>query len=129
MLRMLTISAIALAGSSSVAVADDLALGKKVFRKCIACHAVGVKARNKVGPVLNGLEGRPAGTVKGFNYSKANKNSGLVWDEATFLEYIKNPKKKIPRTKMVFVGIKKEKEARALWNYLIQYGPDGKKKS
>ncbi len=129
MLRILMISAIALAGSGVVAAANELAAGKKVFRKCIACHAVGVKARNKVGPVLNGLEGRAAGTIPGFNYSKANKNSGLTWDEPTFLEYIKNPRKKIPRTKMVFAGIKKEKDARALWKYIIQFGPDGKKKS
>ena len=129
MLRMLMISAIALAGSGGVAIADDLAAGKTIFRKCIACHAVGTKARNKVGPLLNGLEGRTAGTIPGYNYSKANKTSGITWDEPTFLEYIKNPRKKIPGTKMVFAGIKKEKDARALWQSIIQFGPDGKKKS
>jgi cytochrome c len=63
-----------------------------------------------------------------FNYSEANKNSGIVWDEAQFLDYIKNPKAKIPNTKMVFVGIKNEAEAKSLWAFLKQYGADGKKK-
>ena len=61
-------------------------------------------------------------------YSDANKNSGIVWDEATFKEYIKDPKAKIPGTKMVFPGIKNEKEADDLWSYIEQFGPDGKKR-
>jgi len=64
----------------------------------------------------------------GYNYSDANKNSGIVWNEATFKEYIKDPKAKIPGTKMVFPGIKDEKEAEDLWSFLEQFGPDGKKK-
>jgi len=66
--------------------------------------------------------------VPGYNYSDANKNSGIVWDEETFKEYIKDPRKKIPGTKMVFPGIKNEKEAEDLWSFLAQFGPDGKKK-
>jgi cytochrome c len=81
-----------------------------------------------VGPELNGLFGRKAGSVAGFNYSEANKSSGITWDEATFREYIKNPKGKIPNTKMVFVGIKDDQDIDDLIGYLKQFGPDGKKK-
>lgn len=113
---------------NGAASAQDLANGEKVFRKCKSCHAVGEKAKNKIGPVLNGLEGRKSGTVEGYRYTDANKSSGIVWNEAEFLEYIKNPRAKIPGTKMTFIGIKKEDDAKDLWAYLIQYGPDGKKK-
>jgi cytochrome c len=113
---------------NGAASAQDLANGEKVFRKCKTCHAVGENAKNKIGPELNGLEGRKSGTVEGYRYTDANKNSGIVWDEAKFLEYIKNPRAKIPGTKMTFIGIKKEDDAKDLWAYLTQFGPDGKKK-
>jgi cytochrome c len=112
------------AGSAS---AQDAAAGEKVFLKCRACHQVGETAKNAVGPVLNGLIGRKSGSVEGYNYSDANKNSGLTWDEATFKEYIKNPKAKIPGTKMIFAGITNDKEIEDLVAYLKQFGPDGKK--
>ena len=102
--------------------------GKAVFNKCRACHQVGPGARNLVGPSLNGLIGRKAGSIEGFNYSEANKNSGIVWDEATFREYIKNPKAKIPNTKMVFPGITDEKDINDLLAFLEQYSADGKTK-
>jgi cytochrome c len=79
-----------------------------------------------VGPILNGLFGRKAGTVAGYSYSEANKTSGIVWDEATFREYIKNPKAKIPNTKMVFVGIPDDQDIDDLIAYLKQFGPYGK---
>jgi len=113
---------------TSTAFAQDLAAGARSYKKCATCHAIGENAKNKVGPVLNGLEGRKAGTVAGYKYSDANQKSGLTWNEATFLEYIKDPKAKIPKTKMVFAGIKRESEAKALWAYIKQYGADGKKK-
>src|SRR6478736_9313204 len=75
--------------------AQDAAAGEKVFAPCKACHQIGENAKNAVGPILNGLIGRKAGTVEGYNYSPANKNSGLTWDEATFSEYIKDPKAKV----------------------------------
>ena len=78
--------------------------------------------------MLNGLDGRKAGTVEGYTYSDANKNSGMTWIEATFKDYIKDPRAKIPGTKMIFPGIKNETEANDLWAYLKQFGPDGKKK-
>lgn len=129
MLKVLVISALSLAASSAVAVAGDVAAGQTSFKKCAPCHDIGETAKNKVGPLLNGLENRKSGTIEGYNYTAANKDSGIVWTEATFKEYIKDPKAKIPGTKMVFPGIKNEKEADDLWSFLQQYGPDGKKKS
>ena len=117
----------ALVLSAQGASAQDAAAGEKVFLKCRACHQVGETAKNGVGPVMNGLFGRKAGSVEGYNYSAANKDSGLTWDEATFREYIKNPKAKIPGTKMVFAGLTNEKEVDDIVAYLKQFGPDGKK--
>ena len=120
--------AIALAASAGPAGAQDLAAGETSFKKCAPCHDVGEKAKNKVGPLLNGLTGRKSGTITGYNYSDANKGASIVWDEAQFLDYIKDPKAKIPGTKMVFVGIKNEAEAKNLWAFLRQFDADGKKK-
>ena len=125
-LTLSTLIVIAAASASSAAPAQDVAAGKTSFNKCLACHAVGEGAKNKVGPVLNGLDGRKSGTVEGYSYSEANKNSGITWDEATFKDYIKDPKAKIPGTKMVFAGIKNEQETSDLWAFLAQYDKDGK---
>ena len=127
-LTLSTLIVIGAAAASSTAPAQDVAAGKTSFNKCLACHAVGEGAKNKVGPVLNGLNGRKSGTVDGYSYSEANKNSGITWDEATFKDYIKDPKAKIPGTKMVFAGIKNEKESSDLWAFLAQYDKDGKTK-
>jgi cytochrome c len=113
--------------SSASAWAQDQAAGERVFAQCRACHQVGPTAKNAVGPVLNGLFGRPAGTVEGYNYSAANKNSGITWDEAVFREYIKDPKAKIPGTKMVYAGLKDEKRIDDLVAYLKQFDATGKK--
>jgi cytochrome c len=98
--------------------AQDAAAGEKVFVVCKACHQVGDNAKNVVGPVLNGLIGRKAGSVDGYSYSAANKNSGITWDEATFSEYIKDPKAKVPGTKMAFAGIKDEQKIKDLIAFL-----------
>jgi len=127
-LTLTTLIVIASAAASSAAPAQDVAAGKTSFNKCLACHAVGEGAKNKVGPVLNGLNGRKSGTVEGYSYTEANKNSGITWDEASFKDYIKDPKAKIPGTKMVFAGIKNEQEASDLWAFLAQYDKDGKTK-
>src|SRR5437773_11036494 len=102
--------AIAASAIATAAPAQDIAAGKTSFNKCMACHAAGDGAKNKVGPVLNGLDGRKSGTVEGFSYSDANKNSGVTWNKDQFLDYIKDHKAKIPGTKMIFAGIKSEKE-------------------
>lgn len=112
--------------SSAAVQAQDLAAGEQSFKKCLPCHAVGDGAANKVGPQLNGLEGRKAGAVSDYSYSYANKNSGLVWSEAVFKDYIVSPMAKMPGTKMAFPGIKNETEIANLWAYLKQFGPDGK---
>jgi len=109
------------------AAAQDAAAGERSFNKCRACHQVGESARNMVGPELNGLIGRHSGAVEGYSYSAANKNSGLTWDETTFTDYIKDPRAKIPGTKMIFAGIKNEKEIADLTAFLKQFGKDGKK--
>jgi cytochrome c len=114
--------------AASSAPAQDSAAGKTSFNKCIACHAVGDGAKNKVGPQLNGLDGRKSGTAADYNYSDANKNSGITWNKDQFLDYIKDPKAKIPNTKMAFAGIKNEKEAADLWAFIAQYDKDGKTK-
>jgi cytochrome c len=121
------IAAIAAGPAAAPATAQDAESGKAVFGKCRACHQVGENAKNLVGPKLNGLFGRKAGSVEGFNYSEANKSSGILWDEATFREYIKNPKAKIPNTKMVFVGLSDDQDISDLIAYLKQFGPEGKK--
>jgi cytochrome c len=122
------IAAVALVLSSGLASAQDVAAGEQSFKKCLPCHAVGADATNKIGPVLNGLEGRKSGTIEGYSYTDANKNSGITWSEDTFKDYIKDPRAKIQGTKMVFAGIKNEKEASDLWAYLAQFKPDGNKK-
>ena len=117
MLR-LVVAAGALLALPTLALAQDAEAGKKVFQKCAPCHSVGPGAANKVGPNLSGLVGRKAGTEEGFSYSDAMKNSGITWDEATFSEYIKDPKAKIPGTKMAFAGIKDEQKIKDLIAYL-----------
>jgi len=121
-------AAVVLAALTQAARADDVAAGEQSFKKCFPCHSIGEGAKNKVGPELNGLDGRHSGTAADYNFSDANKNSGINWNEATFKEYIKDPRAKIPNTKMIFPGIKNEKEADDLWAYLKQFGADGKKK-
>jgi len=128
MKAILAIALLALAATAPAAHAQDAAAGEQVFKKCLPCHAVGPGAKNKVGPELNGLDGRHSGGAAGYSYSAANKNSGIVWKEETFEAYIKDPRGKIPGTKMIFPGIKKEKDIDNLWAYLKQFGPDGSKK-
>jgi len=123
-----TLVVIASSAAATAALAQDAAAGKTSFNKCMACHAIGEGAKNKVGPELNGIDGRKSGTVEGYNYSDANKNSGITWNEAQFKEYIKDPKAKVPGTKMSFAGIKSENEINNLWAFISQYDKDGKTK-
>jgi cytochrome c len=127
-MRVLVIAAAALSVSSAAASAQDVAAGETSFKKCQACHDIGPDAKNKVGPVLNGLDGRKSGTAADYSYSDANKNAGIVWSEATFKEYIEDPRAKVPGTKMFFPGIKNEKEIGDLWSYLKQFKADGSTK-
>jgi cytochrome c len=124
-MKKLMVAAALIVMSMGAAVAQDVQKGENSFKKCLVCHAIGPGAKNKIGPELNGLDGRKAGTVPDYNYSDANKNSGIVWDDATFKEYIKDPRAKIPGTKMTFPGIKNEQEINDLWAYLKQFDADG----
>jgi cytochrome c len=107
------------------AMAQDVAKGEISFHKCLPCHSIGDGAENKIGPVLNGLDGRHSGSVDGFEYSDANKNSGIVWNEAKFKEYIQDPRGVVPGTKMIFAGIKNPQEINDLWAYVGQFKADG----
>ena len=121
------IAALYLGVSGCAALAQDVAAGETSFRKCARATA-SAKTLPTIGPILNGLDGRKAGVVDGFNYSDANKSSGITWNEATFKEYIKDPRAKVPGTKMVFAGIKNDKELDDLWGYLKQFAANGQKK-
>jgi cytochrome c len=106
-----------LVAAAAPAAASDAAAGQKVFAKCKACHEVG-STTNKIGPTLKGMFGRKAGTVEGFAYSKAMKESGIVWDEATLKTYLADPKGSMPGNKMAFVGLKKPEDIDNVIAYL-----------
>jgi len=125
MLRAM-IAAVALCASVAPAMAADAAAGEKAYAVCKACHRVGEGAKNTVGPTLNGVVGRPAASVEGFAYSEPMKKSGITWDEAALTEYLKNPKAKVPGTKMAFAGVKDDTKVADIIAYLKQFGPDGK---
>ena len=99
MVRGSMIGAVILASSAGHVLAQDLMAGETSFRKCQPCHDVGEAAKNKLGPELNGLDGRKAGTVQGYDYSEGNKNSGIVWSEASFKEYLENQARQDTRDK------------------------------
>ncbi|MGX4805457.1 c-type cytochrome [Bradyrhizobium guangdongense] len=117
-MRRSALVALFLATGLGQAAAQDAAAGEKVFVVCKACHQVGDTAKNAVGPVLNGLFGRKAGSVEGYNYSDANKKSGITWTEEEFTKYIQDPKGVVPGTKMAFASIKDEKKIKDLIAYL-----------
>ena len=129
MLNKSILTAVLIGAAVSIpAMAQDAQKGKTVFNVCLACHTIGPGAQNKIGPELNGLDGRKAGTVSNFDYSDANKSSGIVWNEETFEDYIKNPAAKLPGTKMIFPGIKNEQQEKDLWAYISQFDSDGNSK-
>ncbi len=113
---------IALAAPAS---AQDAEAGKSVFNQCRACHQVGETARNGVGPNLNGLFGREAGSVEGYRYSNAFQELDKVWDEENFAVYIQNPREVTPGTKMVYAGLRDEQRIKDLTAYLAQFNADG----
>ncbi len=114
--------AFALAAVSPAAADSDK--GEQVFKKCRACHQVGDGAKNAVGPQLNGIVGRHAGSVEGFNYSPANKEAGaagLVWTKEKLDEYLKDPKAFMPKNKMAFAGLKDEEDREHVIEYLEKF--------
>jgi cytochrome c len=126
MKRVVLLSAIAATGLLGVtlASAQDAENGADVFKRCRACHDVGENAKNKVGPLLNGIIGRKAGTIEGFNYSDANKKAGgegWVWTDEKMLEYLLNPRAAMPGNKMAFAGIRDEQDRKDLIAYLKKF--------
>jgi len=111
---------LALAVVSSVHAEGDAAAGARVFAQCSACHAVGAGAQNNIGPPLNGVVGRAAGTYPGFRYSSALRKSGLTWDEGTLAQYLREPNEIVPGTKMVFPGVASDQDVANVIAYLKQ---------
>jgi cytochrome c len=100
--------------------------GAAIFKKCLACHKVGPDAGNGVGPALNGIVGRPAGTTPDYRYSAAMRGSGLVWDEATLTTYLRAPRKLVPGTKMAFAGLSKDRDIADVIAYLATFDAEGR---
>lgn len=110
------------------AFAFDDAAAQKTFKRCVACHAIGPEAKNKIGPHLNGLEGRVFGTVEGYKYSKALKSAGeegRAWDPDSLDALLKKPKDFLKGTKMSFSGLRKDEERRNLVDWLLHFDAQG----
>ncbi|WP_454918676.1 c-type cytochrome [Xanthobacter sediminis] len=119
------------ADASAGAVAADAAKGEVVFKKCMACHAVGANAKTKVGPPLNGIVGAKWAHFDGYPYSedvKTGSAAGKVWDTANLESWVTNPKDLAPKTKMAFPGLKSAQERADLIAFLSQFDVDGNKK-
>lgn len=140
-MRLLFIATAALLASVGAAFAQDAAEGEKAFNVCRPCHQVGPDAVTMLGPPLNGLDGRKAGSLPDFPYSAAMIEAGkagtpaskgpIVWNEATFTQYIANPQAMIPKINMMFAGISgpnADRKIKDLWTYLSQFDADGNKK-
>ena len=124
-MKKLIAATMLIATSTGASLAQDVEKGANVFKQCQACHSIGPGAKNKVGPELNGLDGRAAGTVPNFNYSDANRNSRVVWNEENFKAYVKYPRAFVPDTKMIFPGLKDQQQVNDLWAYVKQFDAGG----
>lgn len=108
------------------AFAQDAAKGETIFKKCQICHDVGPTAKVKIGPILNDVIGRQAGTLPGFAYSPAMKEAGekgMTWTDENLAKYLENPRDFVPKNKMAFVGLKKEDERADVLAYLKKFSP------
>jgi cytochrome c len=128
--KVLILSAALFAGMAIGAQAADTLkgdpkAGEIVFNQCRQCHHIGPGATNFYGPVLNGLIGRPAGSVPGYNYSEANKHSGKVWDVETLTSYLKQPQHDVPATYMTFKGLKGDQDIANVIAYISQFDTSG----
>ncbi|SNR69905.1 cytochrome c family protein [Paracoccus sediminis] len=123
--RTILATCLGLGLAAPVQAQDMAADGEKVFRRCSACHEVGPDAQNKVGPQLNALIGRTAGSLDGYAYSTAMVEAGqggLVWTEETLVPYLTKPRDSVPGTKMAFAGLRKPEEITAVIAYIVQAG-------
>ena len=118
MMKACLMTGIALLATTGLACAQDVAAGEIQFKKCAPCHDVGEKAKNKVGPVLNGLDGRKSGTIPNFKYSEAMQKADKTWDAPTLDTYIANPRGEVPGSKMIFAGVKDAGDRANLIAYL-----------
>ncbi|WP_296715430.1 cytochrome c family protein [Rhodoblastus sp.] len=116
---------LAIGAQAAEEIKGDPKAGEIVFNKCRQCHHIGKGATNFYGPVLNGLIGRPAGTVPGYNYSEANKHSGKVWDVVTLTSYLKQPQHDVPATYMTFTGLKGDQDIANVIAYIAQFDRSG----
>jgi cytochrome c len=121
------IAAALVIASAMPAAAQDAAAGEKNFLICRACHQIGPTAKNAVGPVLNGVVGRKAGTYPGFKYSDANRDSGITWTPEELEKYLTDPQAVVPKTLMIFPGLKDPQKRADVIAYLQSIGPDGNK--
>jgi cytochrome c len=121
---LLAACALSLAPAVAPAQDGDVENGADVYKKCRACHDIGPEAKNKVGPLLNGIVGRKAGTIDGYNYSEANKSAGakgLVWTEEVLFKYLEAPLSFMPGTKMAFAGLKDDQDRKDVIAYLKKF--------
>ena len=120
-MRIRLLASLGLTLMPAVAGAVDLDHGRSVFNKCRVCHQVGESAKNSVGPILNGVVGRPAASVESFpRYSQAMKDSKLTWDEATLDQYLASPRTVVPGTAMSFAGLTNAEDRADLIAWLKQ---------
>jgi cytochrome c len=118
---------LAITGAMAAEPGGNAAHGQSVFVRCAACHTLG-SSGGAIGPNLNGVVGRKAGTLPGYRYSAAMKGSGLTWDSATLARFLAAPMQVVPGTKMIFPGLPSAQDQADVVAYLKQYGPDGRKK-
>jgi cytochrome c len=127
MLRVTTALAVLMLSAAGAFAQGDVPAGEAVFKKCAVCHTVGENAKSKVGPVLNGVFGRTAGTLEGFNFSAAMKKAGeegLVWTPETMTEFLAKPRDFVKGTKMAFGGLPKPEDIANVIAYLQTFSPD-----
>ncbi len=132
-MRILAFVCALICAGSTIAAAGDLAAGEKVYSKCKACHAIGLGAKNKVGPILNGVVGQPWGEIEGYKYSAGKEGTLLaiakaepvLWDVKSLTAYLQKPKDVIPKGKMPFAGLKKDEDIENVIFYLAQFDRDG----
>jgi cytochrome c len=126
--RTALVAAALLVVGAGPALSQDVAAGERDFVVCRACHQIGPNAKNAVGPVLNGVVGRKAGTYPGYQYSDANRDSGIVWTPEELDKYLTSPQTVVPHTKMIFPGLQDAQKRKDVIAFLEQYGADGEKK-
>ena len=124
-LMILSVGLVTVAAAAPAVAAGDPDKGAKIFKKCLACHRIGPGAATLVGPELNGVVGRKAGTLPDYPYSPALKNSGLTWDEPTLTQYLRAPRALVPGVRMTFPGLPKDEDIANVIAYLKTFDASG----